>query len=400
MTEARALKTVVRTDFDGTCDRFSQGFEVETEYLATGLDTRTVPPAERTARWEAHVQHNHGRMAFDFASMRDFSGSTTVQRCADQQLVTFASDTIRYRRTARHARGDDDHSGRLVLPTHGRIGLSQADEIAEVGTGELGLIRMDAPMALAHADHARALILTIPDGPVIGKLSGRAPLTLTPDRPLIVMLAAQLRILAEFAGRMTASEFARGTRHSLDLLESALDQRHANQLHGWAALAERARVHIHTHSDDPHLTPAAVAEHLGCSLTTLTSALKQTSRTTPGKLLRIRRLEQALSRLRDPHRSISDIAFASGFGSLSGFRAAFQQRYAMSPVEMRDSLFRASPTGTPRRSGAGLAAVRPALGAAGATAEGALTGRALVGLQLDEDAADSGAAQGIQSFRW
>ncbi len=342
---------MVRTDFDGYGDRFSQGLEVETEYLATGLDTRAVPPAERTACWEAHVQHNHGRMAFDFASVQDFSGSTTVQRCADQQLVTFASDTIRYRRTARHARGDDDHSGRLVLPTHGRISLSQADEISEIGTGELGLIRMDAPMALAHAAHARALILTIPDGPVIGQLSGRAPLTLTPDRPLIAMLAAQLRILARFAGRMTASEFIQGSRHLLNLLESALDQDRAHQLHGRAALAERARIHIHTHSDDPNLTPAAIAEHLGCSLTTLTSALKETSRTTPGKLLRLRRLDQALLRLRDPHRPIGDIAFASGFGSLSGFRAAFQQRYAMSPAEMRDSFFRASPASASPRHG-------------------------------------------------
>ncbi|WP_280316543.1 AraC family transcriptional regulator [Nocardia wallacei] len=319
---------------------------METEYLAIGLDTRDVPPAERTACWEAHVQRNHGRMTFDFASVQDFSGSTTVQRCADQQLVTFASDTIRYRRTARHARGDGDRSGRLILPTDGRMGLSQADEISAVGTGELGLVRMDAPMALSHADHARALILTIPDGPVIGKLSGRAPVTLTPDRPLVAMLAAQLRTLAEFAGGMTASEFIQGARHSLNLLESALDQNRAHQLHGRAALAERARIHIHTHSDDPHLTPAAVAEHLGCSLTTLTSALRETSRTTPGKLLRIRRLDQALLRLRDPHRPISDIAFASGFGSLSGFRAAFQQHYAMSPAEMRDSFFGRSPAPT------------------------------------------------------
>lgn len=275
-------------------------------------------------------------MTFDFAFTQDFSGSTTVQRCAGQQLVTFASDGIRYRRTVRHARSDDDHSGRLILPTHGRIGLSQADESTEIAGGEIGLIRMDAPMTLAHADHARALILTIPDSPVLGELTGRAPLSLAPDRPLVAMLAHQIRTLADFAGRMTAGEFIQGIRNSVDLLESALDQRRAHHRHGRAALAEQARSHIRTYSDDPYLTPAAVAEHLGCSLTTLTSALREAGHTTPGKLLRNRRLERAVLRLRDPHYPVTDIAFASGFGSISGFRAAFQQHYAMSPTEMRE----------------------------------------------------------------
>lgn len=327
---------MLRPDFDRTSDRFSQPSGSGAECPTTRLDTYTVPPAERAECWEAHVQQNHGRMTFDFASTQDFSGSTTVQRCAGQQLVTFASDQIRYRRTARHARGDDDHSGRLILPTQGRIGLSQADESTELATGELGLIRMDAPMTLAHADHARALILTIPESPVLAELTGRAPLTLAPDRPLAAMLAHQIRTLADFADSMTAGEFTQGIRHSVALLESALDLRRAHHLHGRAALAEQARSHIRTYSDDPDLTPAAVAEYLGCSLTTLASALREAGHPTPGKLLRHRRLERAAARLRDPHCPVNDIAFASGFGSISGFRAAFQQHYDMSPTEMRE----------------------------------------------------------------
>ncbi|OOL28024.1 transcriptional regulator, partial [Rhodococcus rhodochrous] len=64
----------------------------------------------------------------------------------------------------------------------------------------------------------------------------------------------------------------------------------------------------------------------------------RTAGTTPAELLRNRRLDRARSRLEDPRWSavaVGDIAFASGFGSLSAFGTAFRARFGTTPRAVR-----------------------------------------------------------------
>ncbi len=53
-------------------------------------------------------------------------------------------------------------------------------------------------------------------------------------------------------------------------------------------------------------------------------------------LQRLRNVHAALTDSRQAHRSISDIALASGFGDVSYFNRAFRNHYGASPTAIRD----------------------------------------------------------------
>jgi AraC-like DNA-binding protein len=95
------------------------------------------------------------------------------------------------------------------------------------------------------------------------------------------------------------------------------------------------RRYIDRHLTDPDLSPAKVAAALGISVRALHLLFEPTGSSFSRHVLR-RRLEQCRSALlADPARPVIDIAFAWGFGSLSGFYRAFQAAFGVSPGDLR-----------------------------------------------------------------
>jgi AraC-like DNA-binding protein len=98
-----------------------------------------------------------------------------------------------------------------------------------------------------------------------------------------------------------------------------------------------AKEHIDLHLADSSLSPASVAATLGISLRTLHGMFEQTGTSVARHILQ-RRLEQCHATLLDDRsRSVTDIAFAWGFNSLSGFYRAFQAAFGTSPGDVRAS---------------------------------------------------------------
>ena len=101
-------------------------------------------------------------------------------------------------------------------------------------------------------------------------------------------------------------------------------------------LAE-AKQYIETSLAERDLSPASVAAALGIAVRTLHLLFEPTGSSFARYVLR-RRLEACRTALlANPHRSVTDIAFAWGFGSLSSFYKAFQTAYGTSPGELRAS---------------------------------------------------------------
>jgi AraC-like DNA-binding protein len=97
-----------------------------------------------------------------------------------------------------------------------------------------------------------------------------------------------------------------------------------------------------------HAATAAIAQ----AITTLAGALHPTDAPVSSETLYIKglRLDRARRDLLDPRLAghpVSAIAYACGFGDLSGFNRAFKQAYAVSPRQLRNSS--ASPAGPRRR---------------------------------------------------
>jgi AraC-like DNA-binding protein len=99
-------------------------------------------------------------------------------------------------------------------------------------------------------------------------------------------------------------------------------------------LAEAMRF-IDRHLADPDLSPAGVATALRISVRTLHAAFEQ-SGTSFARHVARRRLEECRAALLgNKGRAVTDIAFAWGFSSLSGFYRAFHAAFGMTPGDLR-----------------------------------------------------------------
>ncbi|HEY1933344.1 MAG TPA: helix-turn-helix domain-containing protein [Acetobacteraceae bacterium] len=99
----------------------------------------------------------------------------------------------------------------------------------------------------------------------------------------------------------------------------------------------KAKQYIVGHLADPDLSPARVAGSLGISVRSL-HLLFEPAGTSFARYVLQRRLEECRAALiGNPARPVTDIAFAWGFSSLSGFYRAFHSMFCLSPGEVRRS---------------------------------------------------------------
>ena len=90
---------------------------------------------------------------------------------------------------------------------------------------------------------------------------------------------------------------------------------------------------IQTHLPEPGFSVAALADELALSSSQLWRRVQEEFGTTPTLLIRSHRLDRAAQMLDERPGSISEIAFATGFSSLSYFSRCFRSRFGMAPSE-------------------------------------------------------------------
>ena len=99
----------------------------------------------------------------------------------------------------------------------------------------------------------------------------------------------------------------------------------------------RVRQIIATNLEDPNLSTDYVANRLGLSKSYLHEIMRS-AKTTLGRSILSARLDRGREILADPGmagRSISDVAFSTGFQDLSHFSRRFNERFGCSPREFR-----------------------------------------------------------------
>jgi len=150
------------------------------------------------------------------------------------------------------------------------------------------------------------------------------------------LLGAYLDVLGQEAASMSPATLDRVTDNLCRLIGVACGMAAGEQVDAVreARLAQAKR-YVESHLADPHLSPAGVAAALGISLRSLHIAFEPTGSSVARYILQ-RRLQECRSMLlNDRKRSITDIAFAWGFNTLSGFYRAFQAAYGASPGDLR-----------------------------------------------------------------
>ncbi|MES3034861.1 MAG: ATP-binding protein [Gemmatimonadota bacterium] len=99
-----------------------------------------------------------------------------------------------------------------------------------------------------------------------------------------------------------------------------------------SVIGQRLRPLVLARLTDESLTPATLAEAAGLSYHQMYRALNSEAGSTPSRFIRGVRAERAAEMLRGGEGSVSEIAYAVGFESLSYFSRAFRERFGVSPV--------------------------------------------------------------------
>jgi AraC-like DNA-binding protein len=311
--------------------------DVYTHHRTSTLD---LDPRERAEFWSEHVRVNHCLFDYRFpGGGQDFHGATEVQRARGFQLVEFWSDGIDYVRSVDQIRRDPNDDYRLVVPYRGDLSIRKGGGSITLGHGTGGLISTRTPFELVHGGAVRAVVLTIPATADRVHLLTPAATTLDLGKGLGVVLDSIVRTLASEREHFTTNDFETACEHVVELTSALTGRAQSTTPEtGLAAVEASVRRYVRLHSDAPSLNGGAIARELGWSLRQVQLSL-QAGGTTPRELIREERLRQARRRLLDAslrNLSIADVAFASGFSSLSNFGSVFHQRFGVSPRELRE----------------------------------------------------------------
>jgi AraC-like DNA-binding protein len=95
----------------------------------------------------------------------------------------------------------------------------------------------------------------------------------------------------------------------------------------------RLRPLVEAHLVDPKFSPEVLAEVASLSYHQLYRSLRDELGTTPSRYIRSVRAECAAALLKQGAGSVTEIAYAVGFDSLSYFRRAFRERFEAAPSE-------------------------------------------------------------------
>ena len=303
-------------------------------YEVRTVSTRDVPAGSRTAHWSETVTAFQGAHAYGYPGGERFQARATWQRTSRFQLVTWhieQEQTITRTREQISAGVEEEY--RLLFPLSGSADLRADGHDARLTGGEGVLFAPGEPFALRLPPGSRGLVATLPRteiGDQLGTARRRhhgIPLEHGPGRVLALMLTA----LVDDRDHLNPAGFDAVCARAAELACLVAGHRTAVPHRD---LVDQIRLVIRHHAPDPNLTGADVARHVGWSLRQVQAVLQRAG-TSPSALIRDARLERAAMLLERPGRTITDVALASGFGSIDGLEKAFRRRYGVAPSDYR-----------------------------------------------------------------
>lgn len=303
-------------------------------YLVGQADTAAVSAGESADFWVERVCRNQGTVRFRFAEASTFHGSMAIQGYADYLLIDVSSDGIIYSRTQTDIRRDDDASLRLSVPTAGVLNLRQNDSAVQIFPGQAALVTKTRPVDFGQPQNTQAWVMNIPAGALPLDV-GAGPAVIDLRTGLGSVVAGMIGELGKQRAAVDGLGFATACDVIVDLVGLCLRPREDSPT-TLGVVEAAVRDYVRRHAAEPELTPTVIARNLGWSLRQVQLALQGTG-VTPSELIRIERLDRARHLLRRApvDRTIAQIAYASGFRSLSAFGAAFKARYGLTPQEAR-----------------------------------------------------------------
>jgi AraC-like DNA-binding protein len=310
------------------------------------LSTDDQQPNEREAFWRHVMSDTFAPVTIGEMAEGDVAGSIRGH-WVGRLLVTDVQSTGQdIRRTPRLIKEADNAYFQVAVVASGTGRVSQDDRQALLHPGDCVLYETTRPFQwLFHSDWD-VWVFSLPTESVRLSESERRLISargLDGTSGLTGVVSRFLLDLARHSEDLPAEQSERVLAHAGDLVVTMLSDRldESTRVRGAVqrSLMLRIKDYIHRRLSDPALGPAEIAAAANIS-TRYLHKLFEAEHHTVSLYVKGLRLDRARRDLLDPRlagRPISAIAYACGFGDLSGFNRAFKEAYAVSPKELRNA---------------------------------------------------------------
>jgi len=261
------------------------------------------------------------------------SGPALSSDAADDERATVlvVEDNARLRRFLRHLLTPEHH---VLEAKNGREGLLRARQsmpsliVTDVQMPKVdGLTMVDRLRENVETRHIPVLMLTVRAGTEDQREGLERGAVAYVTKPFdVAALAAQIRTLIAHRRQLRAR---------LRRDDAGPDPEPAGDGPEITAFEERVHAAIQDNLADPDFTVEQLAEELGLTRRTLTRKTKSHVGQTPSELIRTTRVEHGARLLAETGETVSQIAYAVGFNSLSYFSRSFRAHFGVSPSSYR-----------------------------------------------------------------
>lgn len=308
------------------------------------FNTATDPNQHRS--WAKMIDEIFGSVNLHVTRSSAFSGEIRHALLGDLEMSEVISDFEISKRTNQHITTDRKENFVLVLLRSGTLNIAQRNQECSLSPGMFALFDLNSPYLYSHVEKTDVLSVKIPHVVLASRLRN-------PHRFVATARPAHSgtgRVTADFLRSLTAElerisndaayKYAGRVADMVSILfEAADDDLPIENSAVRSAIYRRCVAFIESHSTDPNLTPAKIAECVGISVRYL-HKIFQASGESVGDFIRARRLSRCHEDLADACEArvpIKEIAFRAGFHSQSHFATTFKRHYGVSPSELRRS---------------------------------------------------------------
>ena len=308
--------------------------------------TQDVPPAQRHRAWQEALCALYVRVDSRCDAVDDYRGFVKESSFGTVTITDCLIAPQRIDRRQSHLSRVDKDCFYVALTQKGHQVVEQRGQRLAYGPGSATLFSASEPYTLRNPDPHRAFYLEIPRAALAQRWQ--------PSRPLVTASVNTNygvgRIVADMCASMvleadTLPDITRAQlgERLIDVLALALDSPHGDvpDLDGSVASQRlrQIRKYIESNIGNPLLNPERVAAACQMSVRALHYLFKGTGQSVSAYIWE-RRLQRCLEALHMPaqsHRTVTEIALAAGFNSMSHFSSAFRRRFGVTPSDARGS---------------------------------------------------------------
>jgi len=304
--------------------------------------TSQHPVADRFEAWDRKLNEVYGTWRSHREPNAGFSAQLAYRKASSFQIVDCRCDPCGATRAIRDAGDSAEPLFALQIVLEGREEFCIDDRRFLLGTGDVLLWDTTKPMLFRVVEPLHKISAMIP----LSRLRNWFPNARKSPEGKLESGTTAARLLSSYITSIHP-EFLAGNLNNQDglieatigLLINALgeDSRGFPRESLRDAQMARVKAHISENMDDPELSPMKIANACRISVRYLHWLFKSTETTVFNYVVheRLLRCRRALSNRQMDRRTITEIAYSTGFISATHFARRFKSEYGETPMEFR-----------------------------------------------------------------